>query len=79
MTHLLEFNELASWLLVLDRIVEFAAVEDRDADVIITMIDQDRNVDLVRVLHRVHALHGVALEDSLDAVVTPFIRKLRQV
>ena len=43
------------------------------------MIDQDRDVDLVRVLHRVHALDGVTLNNALDAIVAPFIAELCKV
>ena len=54
-------------------------MEDRHPDVIVAVIDQDRNVHLVGVLLRIHALDRVALNDALDAIVAPFIRQLGQV
>ena len=78
MRHVRNQREFRRYL-ALDRLVEIPGVERRRANVAVTDIQQDRNVGLVGVLHRVHALDGAALQDPLQAVVAPAHADLGQV
>ncbi len=52
-------------------IVEAARMELRSAHVAITDVEQDGNGGLVGIAHRIHAGHGLSLQDALHPVLAP--------